>query len=154
MEDHCENPDTCPTNKERERDMETMRQDYSKTTEALKLTDEKLNSVVTTSAVTNEKLDGLIGEIRRDRIDNQRQHEKHRSEFRAIHKRVTDAKVETTQAIGDAKLASAQANGQLEVKQATTKGLLKGKFDLAEMGKLIFLISAVLGIFKYLLPGT
>ena len=154
MSDHCKSPDTCPINKERERDMETIKQDYSETKEALKKTDEKLNSVVTVSAVTNEKLDGLIGEIRRDRIDNQRAHEIHLSEFKAIHKRVTDAKIETTQAIGDAKLASAQADGKLEIKQATTKGLLKGKFDLAEMGKLVFLISAVLGIFKYLMPGT
>lgn len=154
METHCKNPDKCPANIERERDMSELKQDYEKTTKALKETDGKLNKAVTASAVTNTKLDGLIQEIRRDRADNQRLNGMFFEEFKTVHKRITDGRVEFVKQIGDAKLASAQATGEIKAGQGETKGLLRNKIDWPEIIKLAILISTILGIFKYVLPNT
>lgn len=151
--DHCANPDTCPTNVERERDMRQIKRDYDNTQKQLKDTDGKLNVAITEAAITNTKVDELVKEIRRDRADNQRLHEMHITEFKAVHKRVTDGRVETVKMIGDAKLVSAHADGQLTAAQVETKGMIKGKVDWAEIIKLVLLLSAILGIFKYLLPA-
>jgi hypothetical protein len=133
--------------------MERITRDYDKTQKQLSKTDEKLNAVITEAAVTNSKVNELVGEIRRDREDSQRLHGMIFEEFKSVHKRVTENRVEAVKMIGNAQLASTQANGEIKASQVETKGILKGKIDWAEATKLVLLISAILGIFKYVLPN-
>lgn len=138
-EQHCQDPSTCPTNIERERDMEAMKEDYDRTQSALEETNASLSGVKTEVAVTNKSIENLCDEIRRDREFNERERERRMREEAILHKRITDHKTETVNSIAAAKIASVQEDADIKVNQAS-------KLSTGDLVKLFLLFSTVVGI--------
>lgn len=150
---HCADPQKCPTNQERLRDMEDIKEAYNNSQRAYEETNTKLAATNLELVKQTTVIEGLARSVREYKADTEHELDGIAEEQKALHSRVTNLAVETTRELGNIKTEFAAREGELKVGQATTKGLLKNKIDWPEIIKLVLLISMILGIFKYVLPG-
>ena len=70
-----------------------------------------------------------------------------------LHSRITVTQLELKEAKGEISTQIAKEIGAVGKSMAETSGKIKGKVDWPEIIKLVMLMGALLGIFKYVLPG-
>ena len=151
---HCTDPETCTTNKERLRDMEQITNAYNESQKAYEATNRKLDSTNNELVKQTAEIRGLADSVKEYKTDTEHDFDIVAQDQKALHSRVTNLALETTQELGKIRTDFAKREGELKVGQATTKGALKGKVDWAEIIKLTFLMGSLLGIFKYVLPAV
>lgn len=150
---HCADPENCPTNRERLRDMEEVTEAYNNSQRVHEETNEKLASTNIELVKQTAAIEGLAHSVREYKADTEHELDGIAQEQKALHSRVTNLALETKGELGNIRTEFATREGELKVGQATTKGLLKNKIDWPEVIKLVLLVSMILGIFKYVLPG-
>jgi len=159
--EHCADPDSCPPNKALSQRIALMdrryyevKENYERVSGAIEENTRQMEEAVVNLALASaavKTLNKSIGEMARI---NENQHGKLEAEDRSLHKRITDSRTETTKLIGDVKTSMAEKIGDLKVADTKNEGKLGSKLDMGEILKLVLLLSATLGIFKYLLPAA
>ena len=153
MDIHCTNPKDCPTNRERLRDMEQIKDSYDKSQQALEENTQQIQDLNLNLVEQSGKIDTLLGAVKEYKEENEKEHDKAASGQSDLHSRVTGLALHTEKELGNLRAEFIKKDAALEVGQAQVKGAVRGKVDWAEIIKLVMLISTILGIYKYVLPA-
>ena len=139
---NCESPDKCSATIEQKAEMKQIKDDYRRTHKALEENTRQIAGVKMLIAETATETRAFVRQGKESSDRNDREHTKIENEQKNIHSRINTFKE-----------AVAKEVASLKVADEANKGKTNQKLDLAEVVKMALLISAILGIFKYVLPN-